>query len=325
MALVVIHLPPRPRLHPARAQTPATQAQESVAELEFVYSADGTALTERGTAAPALLPGLRSSATQVVAVLGEAALSWHRVTLPRAPAARLRLALTGLLEDELLDEPQALHLALEPGARAGTPCWVAVADRPWLAEQLAVLETAGIEVDRIVPVAPPQSPGHAHLESQDESIDAYAQTTIAGLSLSITWAHADGVLQLPLSGSAAPELMPQPLPEGSRVTATPTAALEAERWFGERVPILSTAERWLEATRSDWNLRQFELAPRHRGAAALRSAWQDFRSPAWRTARWGLAALVVLQLVGLNAWAWHQQRDLQATREAMTTLLRNAH
>ena len=108
MSLLVVHLPPHPRWHPTRVQTPASEAQASVAEVDFVFSEDGQHVTERGRVAPALLPGLRRGTTQVVAVLSECALGWHRVTLPKAPAARLRQALIGLIEERLLDEPLSL-------------------------------------------------------------------------------------------------------------------------------------------------------------------------------------------------------------------------
>jgi len=82
------------------------------------WSADRQRLRQQGSAPPALLPG-QGEATVIVPA---AALSWHRVTLPPgslASAARLRSVLAGLLEDRLLDEPEQLHFALEPGARAG--------------------------------------------------------------------------------------------------------------------------------------------------------------------------------------------------------------
>ena len=49
---------------------------------------------------------------------------------------RLRSILEGLLEDRLLDDPAQLHFALQPGARAGSPVWVAVCDRSWLRDHL---------------------------------------------------------------------------------------------------------------------------------------------------------------------------------------------
>jgi general secretion pathway protein L len=39
----------------------------------------------------------------------------------------------------------------------------------------------------------------------------------------------------------------------------------------------------------------------------------------------GLAALVAVNLVGLNVWAWTEQRALQQKRQALVTLLQTAH
>ena len=55
---------------------------------------------------------------EVWALLPAAALSWHQVSLPaglqRNPA-RLTAALHGLLEEQLLEEPEQMHFALQPG------------------------------------------------------------------------------------------------------------------------------------------------------------------------------------------------------------------
>ena len=48
------------------------------------------------------------------------------------------------------------------------------------------------------------------------------------------------------------------------------------------------------------------------------------RSPGWRPARWGIAALLLANLVGLNAWAWREQSALDATRASLRTLLTQA-
>ena len=77
-----------------------------------MLSADGLQVSSHGQAQPSLLP----RADSVVAVLAASDVSWQRITLPRAPAAKLRAALGGLLEDQLLEDDDALHLALAPGA-----------------------------------------------------------------------------------------------------------------------------------------------------------------------------------------------------------------
>ncbi|MET0208105.1 MAG: type II secretion system protein GspL, partial [Burkholderiaceae bacterium] len=145
------------------------------------------------------------------------------------------------------------------------------------------------------------------------------------VELALVWAHADGVAQWPLRGGLARALLPQPLPPEARFTATPAVAAPAERWLGTRLRVLSPAEHALQAARSLWNLRQFQLAPKHRGLAALRDGWRRFRSSAWRPVHVGLAALVVIQLLGLNLYAWQQRSVLEAKRRAMAELLLDAH
>jgi general secretion pathway protein L len=129
----------------------------------------------------------------------------------------------------------------------------------------------------------------------------------------------------PLSGSAGTALWPQPLPEGWRLSASPSSAEAAQRRLGQTVQIRTQAERLLAAAQNGWNLRQFDLATRHRGVTWLREAWLRLRSPQWRPIRWGLAALALVQVVGLNAWAWRQQQDLRQRRDEMLSLLRSAH
>jgi general secretion pathway protein L len=74
----------------------------------------------------------------------------------------MRTALEGLLEERLLDETDAVHFALQPGARAGEPAWVGVCDRAWLRNTLQILEAAGRHATRIVPeFAPEGSPALA--------------------------------------------------------------------------------------------------------------------------------------------------------------------
>ena len=81
---------------------------------------DGLTLLSQGRAPLDLLP----AGAEVVLGIPAAALSWHQVTLPQGSlrgAPRLRAVLDGLLEDQLLDEPEALHFAVAPDARTGAP------------------------------------------------------------------------------------------------------------------------------------------------------------------------------------------------------------
>ena len=114
------------------------------------------------------------------------------------------------------------------------------------------------------------------------------------------------------------------LTEAALWTATPAAAAAAERWLDAPVVVVSMAERALQATRSLWNLRQFDLARRSKGTRALGDGLRSLRSPAWRPLRLGLVALVVTQVIGLNAWAWHLRSGIEERRAAQVALLQTS-
>jgi len=315
MSVLVIQLPPRDRLRARSPGADAAGAWRLPQEWSFVLSSDGRAVTQSGQAALALLP----RADSVVLVLAEADVGWHRLSIPRAPAARLRAALAGVMEEALLDDDEALHLALGPGAAPGRESWVAVTHRPWLQAALAALEGAGRSVERVVPASMPTAvaadPARGHFFMSDTGNEALPWLTLA---------RADGVACLRLAGGLARVMLPA-ASEAVRWTATPPAAAAAERWLGSPVPLQSDAERALEAVQGTVNLRQFDLVPRHPGSRALRAGLRSFLSAEWRPVQVGLAALVVLNLVGLNAYAWQQRELITGKRQAMTELLRATH
>lgn len=316
MSLLVIHLAPHPRLAAREAAAPgaAEGAMRLPAEWSHVFSG-GSQVTE-GRAAAALLP----RADSVVAIVPVADLGWQRIDIPRAPPGKLRAALAGVLEDALLDEPQDVHFALGPDAKPGQAGWVAVTNRPWLAMQLQALEAAGVVVDKVVPQLEPQAVPWGHFER-----DAGAGEDAP---LRLLWADARGVLTLAAGsggGTLARALLPSPLPADTLWTAEPAAAADAEQWLGHSVRALSRAELALRAAGSAWNLRQFELTLRHRGVRALRDQWRAFLTPPWAPVRWGLATLLLVQLVGLNAWAWQQRGAIEARERAMVALLQQTH
>jgi general secretion pathway protein L len=310
MSVLVIQIPPRARLA-TRAAGDAATGPKVAAEFDYVLSNDGQAVTGSGRCAPALLP----RADSWVAVLADADVSWHRVVVPKAPPARLRAALSGLMEEGLLDDDDALHFALEPQAAAGQPAWVAVLNKPWLRATLSELEGAGPVIERVVPASAPGAPGSGHFFG-DGHPDAAPMLALV---------HADGAACVSTGGTLARTLVPASVGSGVRWSATPAAAVAAERWLGAPVAVVGDAERALQSVRTLWNLRQFDLAPRHRGTRALREAVRRFRSPDWRPVRFGLVALVAVQLLGLNVWAWRQQQAIDAKRAAMTDLLRSSH
>jgi len=318
MTTLIIQLPARQRQSSEAAAADASAAASAPKEYAYVLTANGQTVARQGGAAPSALP----RAEHVVAVTAPTDVSWHRLELPKAPAARLRQALGALLEDELLDDPDDIHVAVAPGAKAGDSTWVAVCDHTWLTGHLMALEKAQIRVDRVVPGVWPDAPPTAYFH---ELHDTGHSPEERGLELMLTWSTPDGVATWPLQGSLARALLPEPLPPGSRFLATPATAAPAERWLGHVVQSQSPGEHLLQSARSMWNLLQFELTPRSKGWQVITDQWRQFRSPQWRPVRAGLLALVAVQVIGLNAWAWHQQREIKARKAEMTTLLSEAH
>jgi general secretion pathway protein L len=314
MSILVVLIPPRARVRAHDAGGTDTDSS-SGREFHYVLSDDGLNLESQGHCAAALLP----RATMVVAALADADVSWHRIVLPRAPTARLRAALRGVLEEAVLDEAGDVHLAVAPQAAPGQPTWIAAVNRPWLTRELAGLERATVFVDRVVPMSWPDDPPSGHFS------EARTGTEVALSTLNLTWSHPDGVASLRLQGGLARALLPNPLPDSVRWSASPGAASAAEKLLGIPIPVMTPAMRALQAARTTWNLRQFDLAPHHRGARALRDAMRHFMTPGWRPVRMGVAALVALHIVGLNLYSWRQHAEIDERRTAMVNLLRTTY
>lgn len=300
-------------------------------EYSYTLTADGHTALQHATAAAALLPEPSRPGGEVVAVVPARALSWQRVQLPAGlplgagqQTPRLRAVLEGLLEDRVLDDAAQLHFALQPGAQAGAPLWVAVCDRAWLREHLQALEAAGRRVARVVPeFAPgPTASGRPELCALGTPEDACVVLTGQGADL--------GVAVLPLShmalalARAGAPVAADADDDTLTVRAEPSVAALAERTLGGRVDLHTASQRALDAARGDWDLAQFDLASTGRTRAlrklgSLASAL--LYAPQWRAARWGAALLVVAHLVGLNAWAWQERKALAAKQTAVRSAL----
>ncbi|MET0517686.1 MAG: type II secretion system protein GspL [Burkholderiaceae bacterium] len=307
MSTLLLFLPPRQRLRTQGRPASAVENPGRERDYDYLLTHDGVSIAEQGRRPAARLP----RASEVVAIAPEADLAWRRITLPRA-GRQMRSALAGLLEETLLEEPERLHFALEPGAQDGHEAWVAVSSLAALAEHLEPLEAQHVAIDRVVPLSWPGAAALGH----------FYETGLEQSPLGLRWSHPQaGVGNVLLGGSLARQLLEADREQGARWTATPAAAAQAEHWLGGSVELQTEAQRALAAAAGPWNLRQFELAPRTRGIRALRQLWQTWLQPQWRPVRWGVAGLLLVQLLGLNVQAWQQGRALKAQQAALGSTL----
>ena len=307
MSTLLLSLPPRSRLRAPGRAMPEALRPDAPREYDYVLTPDGREIAEEGRAAAAALP----AADTVIAVVAESDVSWRRVELPRA-GRQMRAALAGKLEESLLDDPETLHFALEPDALGGDTAWVAVTSRAWLAEHLAHLDAAQVFIERVAPLSWPDDLARGHFFESAPGL------------VSLRWSHTEGVATLPLAGTLPRQFFPPGLVHAAQWTATAAAVEAAERWLGTTVAVQTPAQRALAVVDSAWNLRQFDLAPRARGVRALRLVSRALMRKPWRPVRVGLAGLALVQVVGLNLWAWHQHRELAARRQAVTDTLTSA-
>ena len=311
MSTLLLFLPPRSRLRASGKAAPAAAERAGPAhEYDWALTEDGRQIEREGRSAPAALP----PADSVVAVVGESDIGWRCSELPRA-GRQMRAGLAGKLEESLLDDPETVHFAVEPDAVGGDVAWVAITAKLWLAEHLTQLDAAHVFVDRVAPLAwPDETPRGHFFETHGTANDGVA----------LRWSHTDGVATLPLDGGLSRQFFPPGLVHAAKWTATPGIATSAERWLGTTVTVQTAAQRALAVVDNSWDLRQFELAPRARGTRALRLLSRNFMRKPWQAVRVGLAALLVVQVLGLNLWAWHQNREMAARRAAVTATLTSA-
>lgn len=285
---------------------------------DYLLTSDGSSITGQSRTPLALLPQPGHGGT-VVALVPARQLSWHQVQLPKGSlgrsffqdgsTVRLRAVLEGVLEDQLLDDTAQLHFALQPDARDEAPVWVAVCDRQWLHAALQALENAGRAASRVVPEFTPDTLQDTLYVAGEPEQATMACTAGSGIAL---W---------PLSAASVALLK---WPDTQPIVAEPAVAALTEQLFKRNVTLQQAGQRRLQAAASAWDLAQFDLLSSNRARSWRRlseAAASVWRAPRWRAARIAALALALVNLAGLNAWAWKEQSRLKTTRAAINAVL----
>lgn len=255
-------------------------------------------------------------AGEVVAVVPHSRLAWLPVQLPPGShGPRLQNVLQGLLEDRLLDDVQQLHIVLAPNAKAiaqtGGETLVAVCDAPWLRAALAPLQAAGLTVQRIVPELSPADTPVLHVLGEPD----HSQCLLC---------HAHGVTHLP-PNTAHWRAFAELGQDNLQIQAEPAMVAQVQNTLQRQPTLQTSAQRWVTSSQSSWDLAQGEWAQGYaqRAQRQALAAWQTLlHAPTWQPVRWGLVALIALNVVGLNVLAWHERRALDAQQAALQQILK---
>jgi general secretion pathway protein L len=303
-------------------------AQSSL-ELDWCLASNSHTITRHGSATAALLP----RADDTVLLLPNAAVSWHLANLPKLArslsGSKMRAVLDGLVEEQLLDDISDLHIALFRHAASSTNAvnavWLAVCNKAWLTAQIQQIQGAGHRLSRIAAQSYPIaiSPDS---EDEDDIVDMRVHVGGRFETAMMTVSDTTGVLSTPLAYARTvwPDLPYYEL----HITAEPAVAAAAEAVLGCKVAVVQGAQLALQATldaRSmglDLAQGDMVVAGSGRWLQKVSAAARDLLSaPAWGTARWGAALLILANLVGLNAWAWKERSSLEAKRSQTTQIL----
>ena len=271
--------------------------------------ADGRGTTLReGTTPLADAP----RAEVVEAVLPASRVLFARLQLPKVNAATIRELLPFAVEDRLLADPAQIHAV--PGAtNARGETLVAVVDRTWLTETLALLARAGFSPARAVCESAllPADPGgwHAVLGAGrcflvEDDGQAVAFDRPAG---------AEPPLAVRIAADEAAERGGRP--ERLRVLVEPGLALPDVALWAERIGVKVSAAESRSLLAAPLAANAIDLLA---GDFARRTAAMSLRVP--RLA-WGLAAVIVVLQLALTMADWwrleRERRSLEAERESI--------
>jgi general secretion pathway protein L len=196
LSTLIVLLPPR---------DPAVPSQEwQLPDLPFVLL-DKSGRTQRaGRSALGLLP----RATSTVLMVAARDLLMMPATLPPLRGPKLRQALPNIVEDQLIQDPQTCHIAVDAQAAAGGPHVLAIIDRGWFRFICEAFSAAGHRSLRAVPVTRclPEAPLAAAPVEVAETVGA-AEPALAGAGSPLREA-APAESAASASLGAAPEVVP---------------------------------------------------------------------------------------------------------------------
>ncbi|WP_277186740.1 type II secretion system protein GspL [Caballeronia sp. BR00000012568055] len=340
MSTLIVLLPPR---------DPAVRSEEwQLPDLPFLLLDKRNEPQRVGRAALGLLP--RASATVLIVAARDTLLL--AAAVPPLKGPRLRQALPNVVEDQLIQDPQTCHIAVDPTALADAKRVVAVIDRGWFRFVLDAFAHAGhrnvkaVPAMRCLPV-----PAAAPLEEGEEALPApfiagllghVVSTAPALMGEVVTPAHTPTPrIEIAIArGEKAALGEGLALPE-ENIAATLDALSGDQPAFIYSLVDLPGDEPRLSATRSAAlnNVPgalpiSFEALARAALASKFDLCQFEFAAQPWRLDRATMrrlrvpialvAASIIVSIIGVNVQWLQLSRQRDAISAQMTELLLNA-
>lgn len=284
------------------------RALAASASLILVMAGGPDGLQTRRTSLESL-PSLR----QVRLVFDARDVTVLRASLPALPVARLRRALPGLLEDQLLQDAQSCAFAMSRLVDADGTRAVAVIDRDWFETVVQAFERRGVRVSSAQPsqALRPSGDGSAFLLCVNDGVMlGDGQGAALGLTAGADAAERARIVQALLGRMSDAKAL---------VAYTDDDDWEAALSLAANSSGLVIDRRSLPPV----PLGALDLLDSRRGRGALQ--WLSERD--WRVWRPALAlasASGLVALVGLNLQAWQMRAERDALRAAIETRFRQS-
>ncbi|MFC0167824.1 type II secretion system protein GspL [Pseudoduganella danionis] len=298
--------------YPAKASVENGAAQSCA----FALVGDAGNLMQQGAAPLGNLADLVAAARRVVLLLAAADVTLLQVTAPPLSPARLKAALPGLVEEQVLGDPAECVLAASAADAQGLRT-VAVAQRVWLERLAQALLAQGAHSIALLPaqLCLPYQPG---------TVTAALGVSDAGYELAVRAAQSAGFgMTLPAQPQAALQTL-RALAGSDPVTLYLPAGLlpqfAALQAGSDAVHGISVLEdqwvHWIAAARAS----ALDLAPALGTTGNAGRQWQRWRWPL----RIGVLAILV-NVIGLNVEWLGLRRDAESVRQTMLQTFKAAY
>lgn len=296
--------------HPSQAAAVGASPQLSLV-CAFAMASDGGAIEREGASTLSAMSDMISQAKRVVLLLAASDVSLLRVKVPPMSAAKLRLALPNLVEDQIISDPSECVVVAASASVAGSDGLrsVAVVERVWLELLRKTLLTLGAKELIILPaqLCAPYQEGVVSAVVAEHDVDIE-------LTLRLSLQEGIGLPVVPekmaFPARDVQQILRAIVPAGRVNLYVPEARVNAyQEAADDQVTVMS--DNWLR-----WIVGAREVPlDLNAGLDVSNGSRID-----WQRWRWPLAlALVVgaLNITGLNIDWWRMKKEASSLKTAM--------